>query len=259
MVLGRRAAAAGRAAVLVAAAALALAANDRDIAALEALRAGFDAAPRGWNTTDVCAWPGVTCTGARVTSVSLSSQPLGGVIAPGISGADNLFELSLTNLGLRGTVPAELADLGQLVTLAVSANPLLEGPLPPELGSIAPLRFVVFTFNAGLDGPIPSEYGNLSSLRQLSLFNNALSGTVPTALEDLAESVADLVVNLDCNFLEGESALLSGSACATCPEESDPTETGQCTPLPDDEDPAGSGAASLFVWSGALLLLPLVV
>ena len=46
--------------------------------------------------------------------------------------------------------------------------------------------------NNGLSGEIPAELGSLANLELLSLYNNQLSGCVPSSLEDQLSSFSNL-------------------------------------------------------------------
>ena len=79
-----------------------------------------------WNVGDPCenTWYGVGCNaeGSQVIAVNLTWN------------------------NLVGTLPAQLGDLGSLVTLDLGGNGLTEG-LPSELGGLANLKFLTLTLN----------------------------------------------------------------------------------------------------------------
>ena len=87
--------------------------------------------------------------------------------------------------GLRGELPAELANLTELTGLYLGYNSLV-GPIPPELGNLAELTSLFLNWNS-LVGPIPPELGNLAKLETLDLNRNRLSGPIPPELGNLAE------------------------------------------------------------------------
>ena len=86
--------------------------------------------------------------------------------------------------GLKGSLPAELGDLANLILLNLEINEL-SGPIPPELGNLARLEWLELSYNE-LSGSIPIELGRLSNLRSLSIQFNDLSGSIPTELGDLS-------------------------------------------------------------------------
>ena len=91
--------------------------------------------------------------------------------------------LDLTQMGLNGRIPAELGQLGGLVSLRLGRN-RLAGSIPPELGSLGALRILALDGNL-LAGSIPPELGQLSSLVDLWLQGNRLIGPLPPAVAAL--------------------------------------------------------------------------
>ena len=92
--------------------------------------------------------------------------------------------------GLRGELPAELANLTELTTLSLSGNGLT-GPIPPELGNLTELTSLELSYNRLADA-IPPELGDLAALTSLDLRRNNLTGPIPPELGNLAalESLA---------------------------------------------------------------------
>lgn len=115
----------------------------------------------GWGVAaDPCDWGGVVCDGGHVTRLWLEEN------------------------NLVGPLPAELADLSEVVELRLYGNDFSAGSLPPELGTLAKLEHLVLSFT-GIAGPIPPEYGDLTSLVRLVLGGNPIGGTIPSALGNL--------------------------------------------------------------------------
>ena len=81
---------------------------------------------------------------------------------------ENTTDLSLSDSGLSGEIPAEIGNLTNLTNLDLSNNQLT--------------------------GSIPSEIGNLTSLTNLDLSNNQLTGVI-------TESICDLI-NLSVSYLQ---------------------------------------------------------
>ena len=116
--------------------------------------------------------------------------------------------LNLSNNGLSGEIPAELADLDELVNLRLggvnwlrlsmgtsvrvvtaevteeSVTNQLRGAIPPELGRLVNLRELDLAGNQ-LAGSIPPELGNLANLQYLALSENQLTGSIPPELGNL--------------------------------------------------------------------------
>ena len=87
-------------------------------------------------------------------------------------------------------------DYGRVIQLVLNDNGL-SGEIPPELGSLSNLRWL-FLGDDALSGEIPAELGSLN-LRFLSLYRTALSGCMPSSLEDRLDFHTGLTV-LDLPF-----------------------------------------------------------
>ncbi len=92
--------------------------------------------------------------------------------------------LRLSDMELTGTLPAALADLDQLHSMALGGNNIT-GVIPPELGVMKRLAFLNLSDNQ-LSGSIPAELGNMTSLTKLMLAKNDLTGTIPVELGSLS-------------------------------------------------------------------------
>ena len=108
---------------------------------------------------------------SRWSGVSIAGDP------PRIVG------IQLVNAKLTGQIPAALAELDKLETLALDTN-YLNGAIPPELGALTQLKTLSLSNNA-LSGEVPATLTKLSELRALDLSNNQLHGAVPAALAEI--------------------------------------------------------------------------
>ena len=70
--------------------------------------------------------------------------------------------LILTDNGLTGNIPSELASLSNLEQLILSGNQVT-GNIPSELASLSNLLWLDLNSNS-LSGNIPAELGNMSKL-----------------------------------------------------------------------------------------------
>ena len=145
-------------------------------------------------------WVGVSITGslschaadvrvmcehpARVTSVSLVSGGLTGIVPSALGDLSALRSLILDHNSLTGSLPPSLGGLSSLHTLSLSDN-RITGPVPSSLGGLSVLRRLYLDENA-LSGPIPSSLGGLAGLELLDLGGNLLTGPVPPSLGNLA-------------------------------------------------------------------------
>ena len=166
----------------------------------------------GWNTTaPVSTWYGVsTDTDGSVIWLYLVRNGLSGSIPPEVGDLTNLMSLVLIRNGLSGSIPPELGDLTNLTQLWLIDNGF-SGSIPPEVGDLTNLTQLSLDRN-GLSGSIPPELGDLTNLTHLDLSFNRLSGSIPPELGDLT--------NLTHLYLYGNG--LSGSI---------PPEVGDLTNL----------------------------
>ena len=149
-------------------------------------------------STPMTSWYGVTVEGtpARVTEVSLRNMGLRGTIPAQLGDLTALTVLDLItptcdgepcpNVAdhernqLTGPIPPELGNLANLRQLLLHNNQL-SGGISPALGRLANLRVLALGLNQ-LTGPVPTELGNLASLQELYLWGNKLTGPIPTEL-----------------------------------------------------------------------------
>ena len=110
--------------------------------------------------------------------------------------------LTLSNYGLRGTLPNALGELSKLTTMTITDNPLLQGVIPESLtNSISTLRTLSLD-NNGLSGKLPNSYYAVSnSLTTLTLSGNGLTSSLPTNLT--TSLLALQVLDLSSNMLTG--------------------------------------------------------
>ena len=145
-------------------------------------------------------WRGVRtdCDGT-VLVLDLSENGLSGPIPPELANLSKLRTLFLFDNRLTGEIPSELGNLSNLNWLHLSEN-RLTGEIPSELGRLAYLSKLRLRDNR-LTGEIPSELGNLSNLDSLDLSNNELTGEMPSELGNLSNLE---YLSLGYNQLAGE-------------------------------------------------------
>uniref|UniRef100_A0A2N9EYY4 Protein kinase domain-containing protein n=1 Tax=Fagus sylvatica TaxID=28930 RepID=A0A2N9EYY4_FAGSY len=156
----------------------------RDVA-LASLKDIWQNTPPNWVGTDPCGnqWEGIGCNNSRVTSITLSS------------------------IGLTGSLSADLDLLSELKTLDLSYNKGLTGPLPRTIGSLNKLSNLILV-GCSFSGPIPDNIGSLHQLAYLSLNSNHLSGHIPPSIGNLSNL---LWLDLTDNQLDGPIPVSKGS------------------------------------------------
>ena len=129
-------------------------------------------------------WHGVTVDpNGDVVGLDLRENNLKGRIPGELGNLGQLKSLSFPGNQLDGEIPSELGDLTNLTRLWLSENRLV-GEIPPELGNLKNLERMWLTGNR-LGGSIPPEIGNLSNLWLLQLSANRLTGSIPAELGNL--------------------------------------------------------------------------
>ncbi|CAI0389620.1 unnamed protein product [Linum tenue] len=139
----------------------------------------------GWDmATNPCRnqWHGVRCdVFGSVVGIFLSGFRFSGALdAELLCSAESLFLLKLQNNTIRGPIPEEIGQCGNLAILDLSDNRFV-GPIPNEMGSLTNLTTLDLSGNR-LSGPIPETLGDLTSLLILDLQNNQLTGSIPESI-----------------------------------------------------------------------------
>ncbi|KAF8113956.1 hypothetical protein N665_0043s0029 [Sinapis alba] len=140
-----------------------------------------------WNVADAspCNWLGVKCNQkGEVSEIQLKGFDLQG--SPPVTilrELKSLTSLTLSSLNLTGVIPKEIGDLTELKVLDFSDNSL-SGEIPVEIFRLKKLETLSLNTN-NLEGVIPTEIGNLSAVVELMLFDNKLSGEIPRSIGDL--------------------------------------------------------------------------
>jgi Leucine-rich repeat (LRR) protein len=137
-----------------------------------------------WFSTDVCAWYGLSCAGGHVDQIDLTFNNLTGTIPVEIGDFPNLVSLYLGGSPITGTLPDELENLTSLTELCILETDI-NGALPSTLGNLSNLELLWMLGNQ-IEGSIPASLGDLSNLSVLVLSYNQLSGSVPPKLGNLS-------------------------------------------------------------------------
>ena len=132
-------------------------------------------------------WEGISVNADHVEDITLSSHNLVGTIPPELGNLPNLVTLYLSENNLSGTIPVEIGNLFNLEEIALNTNSL-SGPIPVGLTDAGdlPALWGLDLSNNYFSGNIPPQLGNLGALIFLYLSNNELTGSVPAELGNLS-------------------------------------------------------------------------
>lgn len=161
--------------------------------------------------SDPCSWEGVGCHqphNSSVATLNLAGAGLRGTIPASLADLAFLKFLYLQNNNLAGPFPPALVSqnppgsgtpaLGGIQSVNLASN-AFEGTIPAALTRMSSLSSIVLSDNR-FHGPIPEDIGSLQALEGLLLDGNRLSGTVPRSIGKL-QRLSKL--RLDHNGLSG--------------------------------------------------------
>ncbi len=205
------------------------------IADCEALLASRDTlagtATLNWSEeTSIAQWEGVRLSGTpqRVTRLAIPGKGLDGTISSELGRLSMLTDLNLRSNTLTGEIPEELGNLTNLRCLNLRTNEL-KGEIPAQLGNLRNLRVLNLHSNnlsgdipdlsliagleelylpnnydetvqdSGLTGPVPTWLNGMTNMRELWLWGNSLTGSIP----DLSGMTGLQKLKLANNMLTG--------------------------------------------------------
>lgn len=136
-----------------------------------------------WLTGPINTWYGVTVSNNRVTSITLRNNNLTGTLPAEIGDLTELVTLSIYTNAITGAIPPEIGNLTKLQNLHLYGNQF-SGTIPAEIGDLESVK-VLYLHSNQLTGSIPVEIGNLNQLTHLYLCYNQLSGSIPDTVYSL--------------------------------------------------------------------------
>ncbi len=174
-----------------------------DYAALEA----FYISTNGSNWTDnsnwltgsnLDDWYGITTNiDGRVSSMIIQDNNLTGTLPSEIGDLSDLVTLDLYLSDIGGSIPSEIGNLTSLTFMDLLGE--FTGSIPDAIGDMSAME-VMRISSPYLTGAIPSSLGNLTNLTFLNLTNGELSGDIP----DIFGGMTDLAtLDLQDNQLTG--------------------------------------------------------
>ncbi|KAI8558048.1 hypothetical protein RHMOL_Rhmol04G0057900 [Rhododendron molle] len=124
-----------------------------------------------------CDCTSANATVCHVTNIQLKALNLRGTLPAEFANLTFLKEMSLLGNRINGSIPREIGDIATLEELVLEDN-LLGGPLPQNLGSLTHLRRLLLSAN-NFTGPIPEEFSKLRNLTDFRIDGSTLSGKIP--------------------------------------------------------------------------------
>jgi LRR receptor-like serine/threonine-protein kinase FLS2 len=121
---------------------------------------------------------------AYLTHLYLSNNLLNDILPSSVGNlSTSLQQLQINNCNIKGTIPIDIGNLSNLISLELQNNELI-GPIPSTLGRLHKLQGLGLDDNR-LEGPIPSELCHLESLYKMLLDGNEISGPIPACVNNL--------------------------------------------------------------------------
>ena len=143
-------------------------------------------------------WYGVTLSNNRVSRLNLTNNGIKGRFPEELADLEFLQYLHLAQNDMTGTLPANIDNLSRLEEFQLDDN-RIGGGIPNALGFIGSLRILSMKNNQ-LVGSIPSSLGNLSLVQRIDLSDNRLTGSIPAELTQL--NLLE-ILDLSANNLSG--------------------------------------------------------
>ncbi|KAK1430319.1 hypothetical protein QVD17_12975 [Tagetes erecta] len=171
-----------------------------DIVALKAIKSAINPTTipsytclYSWDfTSDPCSPPhvthflcGLSCSGNRVTQLTLDPAGYSGTLSPLVSQLTQLITIDLSDNKFTGPIPGSLSNLPNLQTLILGSNSF-SGNIPPTIANLKTLQTLDISHNS-LSGSLPTTLTSLTELTRLDLSYNKLTGPIPTLPKNLIQ------------------------------------------------------------------------
>lgn len=171
-----------------------------DISALKAIKAAVNPTTipsytclHSWDfTSDPCTPPyvthflcGLSCSGNRVTQLTLDPAGYAGTLSPLVSQLTQLITIDLSDNKFSGPIPNSVFFLPNLQTLMLGSNSF-SGFIPPSISNLKKLQTVDISRNS-LSGSLPSTLTSLTELTRLDFSFNKLTGPIPVLPKNIIQ------------------------------------------------------------------------
>lgn len=137
------------------------------------------------------------------------SEPLRnwyGVTLKKIDGVQRVVKVKLNGMRLSGSIPAEIENLTELITLDLAFNENLKGSIPEELYNLKNLEVLNLSYTA-ITGGLSGKVANLQKLDTLTLRKGAFSDEAIKCTGEIPVELSKMKVlrylNLECNAFTG--------------------------------------------------------
>jgi hypothetical protein len=140
------------------------------------------------SSRSICDWYGDTpvthCVGGSFRrQLILNNNNLKGSLPPELALlGENLQELDLSFNSLTGAIPSEIARLTGLTRLVLQSNSLTGSAIPLEMSTLTRLSVFDVKLNRKLDGSLPPEMGAWTDLHDFSVESTNMNGALPSAI-----------------------------------------------------------------------------
>lgn len=140
------------------------------------------------SNSSICDWYGDTplshCFGGSFRrQLILNNNNLKGSLPPELALlGENLKELDLSFNSLTGSIPLEIARLTGLTRLILQGNSLTGSAIPLEMSTLTRLRVFDVNLNRDLAGSLPPEMGAWTDLRDFTVESTNMNGAIPSAI-----------------------------------------------------------------------------